>query len=260
MKFKMVVLCSVLGGLLGYFILHPLFMIIGHLMLESNFIHKQSVFDIIVTQFFHSFSLKMLPWNLAFAIAGALLVNISGYIIQMQSKLRQLSYTDGLTGIANRRHFQEELDQMWRHEARVSEPISLIMCDIDYFKAYNDTYGHQKGDKCLQLLSRTLSETLKRPLDMVARYGGEEFVVILPDTTLNGASSIAEDMRDRVESLGITHDKSKIAKVVTISLGVATITPSQNSYYDALILAADQALYRAKEEGRNRVKVAPRLQ
>ena len=256
MKFKMIVLCSVLGGLLGYFILHPLVMIIGHLMLESNSIHKQSVFDMIVTQFFHSFSLKMLPWSLAFVIGGALLVNLIGYIMQMQSKLRNFSYIDGLTGIANRRHFQEKLDQLWRHEARASEPLSLIMCDIDNFKAYNDTYGHQKGDECLQLVAHTLSETLKRPLDIVARYGGEEFVVILPDTTLNGASSIAEDMRERVESLGIIHDKSKIAKVVTISLGVATITPSQNSHYDALILAADQALYRAKEEGRNRVKVA----
>jgi len=252
----MVVFCSVLGGLLGYFILYPLAMILGHIMLEPNFTHKHNVFDMIVTTFFHSFSLKMLPWGFAFAIGGALLVNLSGYTIQRQNKLRYLSYTDGLTGIANRRHFQEELDKIWRHGARVSEPISLIMCDIDYFKAYNDTYGHQNGDKCLQLLARTLSETLKRPLDMVARYGGEEFVVILPDTTLNGAASMAEAMRDRVESLKITHHKSKVAKVVTISLGVATITPSQNSHYDTLVLAADQALYRAKEEGRNRVEVA----
>jgi len=256
MKLKMVVLCSVIGGLLGYFIIHPLFMIMGHIMLEPNFIHEHNVLDMVVVAFFDSFSIKMLPWSLSFTIMSAFLATLLGYIMQLQNKLRHFSYIDGLTGISNRRYFQEKLDQLWKHGTRVSKPISLIMCDIDDFKAYNDNYGHQKGDICLQLVAGTLNETLSRPLDIVARYGGEEFVVILPDTTLDGASHIAELMRDRIESLKIIHDRSEVAKVVTLSFGVATIIPNQNLTYDTLILEADKALYRAKKEGKNRVELA----
>jgi len=256
MKFKMIVLYTIIGILFGELILHPLFMIVGHAMLELHIGHEHTLPEMIISDFLNSFSLEMLPWSIAFMIVGALLVNNIGYIITMYCKVRDISKRDGLTGIANRHHYQEEIDRIWKQGIRASKPISLIMCDIDDFKAYNDTYGHQKGDKCLQLVARTLNETLKRPLDMLARYGGEEFVVILPDTTLDGASHIAELMRDRIESLKIIHDRSEVAKVVTISLGVATITPNQNSSSDKLVLAADKALYRAKQEGKNRVEVA----
>ena len=254
MRFKTTAIWLVMGGLLGYFVLHPLVMIIGHIMLEPDLMYDHSAFDFIVSEALMSFSLKMLPWSLAFAINGALIANLYGNLIQKQNKLRQLSYIDGLTGVANRRHFQENLDRKWRHGARVAEPISLIMCDIDFFKSYNDFYGYQNGDKCLQLVASTLSETVRRPRDIIARYGGEEFVAILPDTTSKGAFIVAETIRNRVESLGIVHHKSRAGKVVTISLGVATITPSRDSQSAALISAADQALYQAKKEGRNRVK------
>ena len=256
MRFKIITIWLVIGGLLGYFVFHPLVMITGHIMLKSVLIHDQSTFDLVVSEASKSFSLEMLPWSLSFAIMGAVIANLYGNLMQMKNKLQRLSYIDSLTGIANHRHFQENLDREWRIGARAAEPISLIMCDIDSFKAYNDAYGHQNGDKCLQLVAGALSETLGRPRDIVARYGGEEFVVILPDTALKGASSVAETMRDKVESLGIVHHKSRAGKVVTISLGVATITPSRNSEGVTLISAADQALYQAKKEGRNRVKLS----
>ncbi len=256
MKVRMVVVYTILGALFGELILHPLFIIVGHIMLESNIGHDHTLSELIVSDLWDSFSLETLPWSMAFAIIGALLVNHIGYMMNMYYKVRDLSNLDGLTGIANRRYFQEEFDRIWKQSMRVSKPISLIMCDIDDFKIYNDTYGHQKGDTCLQLVARTLNETLKRPLDMVARYGGEEFVIMLPDTTLKGASLIAEDIRAKVESLKIIHDKSKVAKVVTLSFGVATITPNHNSNYDILISEADKALYKAKKEGKNRVEVA----
>ena len=254
-RFKIRVIWIVIGGLFGYFIFHPIVMITGHIMLEPDMLHDHNIFDIIIYETLNSFSLGMLPWSIAFAIAGALIANFYGKLRQSENRLQQLSYIDGLTGIANYRYFQENFDREWGHGTRVAEQISLIMCDIDFFKAYNDTYGHQKGDKCLQLIAHALSETLKRPRDIVARYGGEEFVVILPDTSLNGASSVAEAMRVKVESLKIVHNKSKAGKVVTISLGVATIIPSKDSQGSALISAADKALYQAKKEGRNRVKL-----
>lgn len=248
----MIIIYSVIGGLLGYFIIHPLFMIIGHTMLESNFIHDHHVLDIIKTEYFDSFSIKMLPWSLTFTFVSALVMASIGYIIHLQKKLRNLSYIDGLTSISNRRHFEERIEHMYKHCARSSKPLSLIMCDIDYFKDYNDAYGHQNGDKCLKLLAKALSDSIKRPLDMVARYGGEEFVIILPDTTLDNTAHIAERIHEKVASLNIVHSESKVAKLVTLSLGVATTVPTQNSNYDALILAADTALYRAKKEGRNK--------
>jgi diguanylate cyclase (GGDEF)-like protein/PAS domain S-box-containing protein len=173
---------------------------------------------------------------------------------QAQRILQKLTTLDGLTGIANRRHFDDVLAQEWRRALRDLKPLSLIMGDIDFFKAFNDTYGHQMGDYCLKKVAAALSEPLKRPGDLVARYGGEEFVVILPDTGLPGALQIARTMRSQVEELGLPHDSSPAKKVVTISLGVATIVPSQTNSSAALITAVDQALYKAKHEGRNCVR------
>jgi len=172
---------------------------------------------------------------------------------KMEEELELLSYLDGLTGVANRRRFDEALGLEWRRMKRDAKPLSLIMCDIDFFKAYNDTYGHQGGDESLKLVANTLNSVLGRAGDLVARYGGEEFAVILPGTDSLDAKSLAEKMRLRVESLGIIHVSSQVSEVLTISLGVATTIPTRGSLPDELISAADQALYGAKKGGRNRV-------
>jgi len=173
-----------------------------------------------------------------------------------EETLKRLSSLDGLTGIANRRHFDEIINLEWKRSLREGEPLSLIMADIDFFKFYNDTYGHQCGDDCLKKVAAAIKKGLKRPGDLVARYGGEEFAVILPDTPLEGAQAVAEDLRLRIEALGIIHAKSPLAGKVTVSLGVASILPKQDLNVEALILAADQALYRAKNEGRNCIRTA----
>ncbi len=166
--------------------------------------------------------------------------------------LRALSYLDGLTGIANRRHFEESLDQEWRRAVRSGAPLSLLMVDIDRFKALNDAYGHQYGDDCLRQVALTFSDTLKRAGDLASRYGGEEFAVILPATELSGAASIGEVIRARVEELAIAHDQSPFL-VVTVSVGAASCFPTESGASTSLIDLADRALYQAKHAGRNRV-------
>ena len=172
--------------------------------------------------------------------------------------LRQLSAQDGLTGIANRRHFDEELDREWRRAIRAKSPLSLVMLDIDSFKPYNDQYGHQQGDECLKRVASTLKELLKRPGDVCARYGGEEFAVILPATTLEGGTRVAETLRAGIEALGIAHARSQGSGVITVSVGVSSATPADEAGAPSLITRADEALYRAKQTGRNRVCVADR--
>ena len=168
-------------------------------------------------------------------------------------KLYKLATLDGLTQIANRRYFNEYLEQEWLRMAREKKPLSLIMCDIDFFKKYNDTYGHQKGDECLQRVAKAISELVKRPADLVARYGGEEFAVILPNTHLEGAIYIAKIIRQEVYNLQIIHQEAPIYKQVTMSLGVSTIIPFPEATYKSLIAGADRALYQAKEKGINQV-------
>ncbi|HQR39366.1 MAG TPA: PleD family two-component system response regulator [Blastocatellia bacterium] len=169
--------------------------------------------------------------------------------------LRTLSYLDGLTGIANRRHFEESFDQEWRRAARVGTALSLLMVDIDLFKSLNDAKGHQYGDDCLRQVAGTLSDTLRRAGDLVARYGGEEFAVVLPGSDTDGAVAIAEEIRARVEALGVKHEQSPCG-VVTVSLGVATAFPIDGDSPASLIDAADRALYQAKHDGRNRLVTA----
>ncbi len=168
-------------------------------------------------------------------------------------KLYKLATLDGLTQIANRRYFNEYLEQEWLRMAREKKPLSLIMCDIDFFKKYNDTYGHQKGDECLQRVAKTISAVVKRPADLVARYGGEELAVILPNTNLEGAIYIAKIIREEVCNLQIPHQAAPIYKQVTMTLGVSSIIPFPEATYKSLIAGADQALYQAKEKGRNQV-------
>jgi diguanylate cyclase (GGDEF)-like protein len=169
--------------------------------------------------------------------------------------LQSISLKDGLTGIQNRRYYDERIEHEWKRAERDNTPISLLLIDIDFFKAYNDTYGHQAGDECLKIVARTLHEVLKRPADFVARYGGEEFVAVLPETDIEGALKLAEVMRSRVEDLGLLHTASKVAGVVTICIGVAGLAPSKGYSYSMLVNEADNALYNAKRDGRNRANV-----
>lgn len=172
--------------------------------------------------------------------------------------LSELSYLDSLTNIANRRRFDERLAHEWRRALRGHTPLSLIMVDIDYFKEFNDAWGHQRGDECLRRIATALADGLPRAGDSVARYGGEEFAVILPLSEQDGAVKLAETLRRRVEELQIPHPTSAAAGVVTISCGVATVRPSLDMEPGELVRHADEALYQAKQGGRNRTVVAAR--
>jgi diguanylate cyclase (GGDEF)-like protein len=182
------------------------------------------------------------------------LISILNQLEETVSMLKRLSSMDDVTGITNRRGLEDYLEQEWRRALRYEIPLSLILIDIDFFKSYNDTYGHQKGDECLRLVANVLNRALHRPADLAARYGGEEFMVILPNTDLEGANSVAERLRAEVEALGILHPQSPVSNYITISLGVATTMPRRGFSPAELIASADQALYQAKEDGRNRVR------
>lgn len=166
--------------------------------------------------------------------------------------LESYSFLDGLTGISNRRRFNEYLETSWQFNARESFPLSIILIDIDHFKKYNDFYGHLAGDECLKKVARELTRSVGRKLDLVARYGGEEFGCILPNTKKEGALKVAERMRTNILSLGIEHVHNEEYKIVTISLGVATTIPESGSSFEILIKKADEALYISKESGRNK--------
>jgi diguanylate cyclase (GGDEF)-like protein len=171
--------------------------------------------------------------------------------------LERLSSLDGLTGIANRRSFDQALELEWRRGARTGAPLSLILMDVDSFKAYNDAYGHPGGDEALKRVATALAASLGRAGDLVARYGGEEFVALLPGMAAPDAHVVAERLRDLVEGLGVRHSASATARVLTVSAGVATFFPSEDSSASGLLAAADKALYQAKRSGRNRVVAAP---
>jgi len=168
-------------------------------------------------------------------------------------ELQHLAGSDSLTQVANRRRFDTCLDQEWRRMAREQAPLSLILCDIDFFKSYNDTYGHQAGDDCLRQVARAISRSVRRPADLVARYGGEEFAVILPNTNAEGAIHIAEKVRSEVKALEIANANSQINNWLTLSIGVASILPCYESSPVILISEADKALYQAKAQGRDQV-------
>jgi len=173
---------------------------------------------------------------------------------QSRDELLRLSRTDGLTGLYNRRTFDDMLAREWRRLARAGEPLAVIMIDVDHFKLYNDTYGHGGGDVCLQRVARAAEGALQRPADIVARYGGEEFVALLPETKLDGAIAVAEAIRLAVSALEIPHAGSKTAAHVTVSLGAACTVPQPDADPASLLEIADQQLYIAKSEGRNRAK------
>lgn len=173
------------------------------------------------------------------------------------NKLKRLAMIDGLTQLANRRHFDDCIYREWKRMRREQQPLSFILCDIDNFKLYNDNYGHQAGDDCLRDVARAISAEVKRPGDLVARYGGEEFAVILPNTSPEGAKHVAGNIRRAVRSLGLPHEHPGVSAFVSISLGVSSIVPPQQTHPDlspdVLVDAADKALYEAKNRGRNQV-------
>jgi diguanylate cyclase (GGDEF)-like protein len=169
--------------------------------------------------------------------------------------LEVLSTIDGLTGIPNRRHFDEVLDREWRRASRNKSQISLLMIDIDFFKLYNDHCGHLAGDDCLRQLSRGMAEVIRRSEDFIARYGGEEFVVLLPDTNIEGALRVAEKVHEKIKAMNIHHEFSPIANRVTVSIGAGSFTPTDELTRFDLIKAADECLFSAKRNGRSRTEI-----
>ena len=169
---------------------------------------------------------------------------------------RLIATTDGLTQVANRRCFDERLQSEWHRLMQGKQQLSLIMLDVDYFKRYNDCYGHQAGDTCLVQVAKAATAAVKRSTDLFVRYGGEEFAAILPSTDAAGAIAVAESMRQAIRDLGIPHEQSEVSSIVTVSMGIATVIPTAKISPDELVAVADRALYDAKRQGRDRYKSA----
>jgi diguanylate cyclase (GGDEF)-like protein len=166
--------------------------------------------------------------------------------------LRRWVYIDGLTGIHNRRHFDEALAQEWSRALRLGSTLSMLLLDVDHFKPYNDHYGHPAGDECLRRIAAELSRDIKRPADLVARYGGEEFAFILPDTEFDGAMQFSRKLGEHIRALAIPHENSPTSNVVTVSLGVCTVQAKAGLKVENLLQATDTQLYEAKQQGRDR--------
>ena len=194
--------------------------------------------------------LEQISLQLAIAIKQAELYQT---IELNNQKLTELAVIDSLTRIANRRKFDEYLESEWLRLAREKSPLSIILCDIDHFKLYNDTYGHQAGDRCLYRVAQAIQKTVKRPADLTARYGGEEIAVILPNTTLEGAIQVAKNICQQIQALHIPHINSITDMYVTLSIGVAGCIPEHECSVETVVAKADSNLYEAKETGRNRV-------
>lgn len=177
-------------------------------------------------------------------------------LLQTNLELQRLNTIDALTGVSNRRHFNEYLEVEWNRAVREQSEISVLMVDADEFKRYNDNYGHLEGDKVLQNIADALCSACKRPTDLVARFGGEEFVVLLPATSRDGARHIAYQLQQEMARLAIPHRASGVSDRLTLSVGVATVTPQRGMSPHSLIETADRALYRAKHAGRNRIEIA----
>ncbi|MGF1494780.1 MAG: diguanylate cyclase domain-containing protein [Microcoleaceae cyanobacterium] len=195
---------------------------------------------------------KLIAQNLELQQTYQELKRLTTELQEANLKLQQLAVTDGLTQLPNRRQFNEHLADEWLRMMREEQPLSIILCDVDFFKGYNDSYGHLQGDDCLKKVAQAIRATVKRPGDLAARYGGEEFVLILPNTPQDGAMTVAELVRQSVKSLEIPHVSSQISNVVTVSLGVSTVVPKPELSPEGLVMVADHALYEAKKAGRDR--------
>lgn len=169
------------------------------------------------------------------------------------ARAQQLAFYDSLTHIPNRRYFDTHLQQQWRQTMRERSPLSIVLCDVDYFKQFNDVYGHLMGDECLKQVAQALSQTVQQPCGLVARYGGEEFAAILPQTTLDDALCVAEAMQRAMQQLAIPHTMSAVSGVVTLSIGVVCTTPDAERSPTMLLDEADRLLYLAKRQGRNQI-------
>jgi diguanylate cyclase (GGDEF)-like protein len=187
----------------------------------------------------------------------ARLIDLTRELERANEELSRLSFVDGLTGITNRRGFDDYLAREWKRATRTGASLGLILVDVDHFKAFNDRYGHLAGDDCLKQVAQTLAANTRRPADLAARYGGEEFAVVLPDTDALEATFVAESLRAGVEALHVRHEASSTSDHVTISLGVAACVPAPGDSTQSLLDAADQALYAAKRRGRNQSLPAP---
>ena len=174
---------------------------------------------------------------------------------EVNRKLERLVNIDGLTGVSNRRHFDNYLAREWGRLKREHKPLSLILCDVDHFKLYNDSYGHLQGDDCLRQVAQTIAQVINRPADLVARYGGEEFAIILPNTDLSGTHEVAKKVQQAIRALELPHSCSKTSPFVTISMGISSQIPEQDQALEDLIRFTDKALYTAKAEGRDRIIV-----
>ena len=175
-------------------------------------------------------------------------------LVRLHKQLEELSFKDSLTGIANRRMFDSIMDVEWENARRNRQPLSLILLDIDYFKQYNDFYGHLQGDECLKNVAQALGSAVARAKDFIARFGGEEFVLVLPETDGKAAEKVAERCRRQIFKQQIPHEKSEAGQVLTVSMGVGTIIPTAEDEPKGFIEAVDRLLYKAKQNGRNRVE------
>ncbi len=174
-------------------------------------------------------------------------------LVTLQKELEELSFKDGLTGIFNRRMFDSVMEVEWENAKRSHQPLSLIMLDIDYFKQYNDHYGHVVGDECLKSVANILNKVATRSRDFFARFGGEEFILILPETDEMAASKIAERCHQMIFKAQIQHESSLISQLLTVSIGISTMIPSHNDDAVSFIAAVDKQMYQAKIQGRNRI-------
>ncbi len=176
-------------------------------------------------------------------------------LAEKNAELERLAFLDGLTGVANRRYFDEIIGREWGRAGRSNTSLAVVMIDIDFFKLFNDNYGHQQGDDCLKKVAKSLSGSLRRSADFLARYGGEEFVATLPNSDLSGASVVAKNMHANVAQLNIPHASSEVSDHVTVSLGIACAIPKPKADFSELISLADKALYDSKQNGRNQTKI-----
>ncbi len=193
--------------------------------------------------------LPVVPVSLA--LLGAPLITR----LHVINRLQMLSEIDDLTQMANRRSFQNHLTAEWQRALRSHTPISLILCDVDFFKLYNDIYGHPQGDECLRQVAKAIGKAVRRPDNLAARYGGEEFVILLPNTTTEGAQQVAKEAAENVQALQIAHSASSVSDYVSVSLGVTTVVPKAGLSASVLVDTADLGLYEAKRRGRNQMKL-----